>query len=115
MDEPATISTIARVRGWLLIIIGASLSVGIGLIAAFLASTITHYGRPGGTHWTGDHEMTLKVFELFTALFVFGLVSIAGGMFQLKRGRASWLAMLVLLALVGVVYFLGQDVMRLGR
>ena len=108
-------STIARVRGWLLIILGGCLSLGVGVIAILVASTIGHNELPGRSHWTGSHEMTVRVFELFATLFVFGIVSIGGGTFQLRRGRPSWLAMLVMLALVAVMYFVGQEIMRAGR
>ena len=108
-------STIARVRGWLLIILDGCLSLGVGVIAIFVASTIGHNELPGRSHWTGSHEMTMRVFELFATLFVFGIVSIGGGTFQLRRGRPSWLAMLVMLALVAVMYFVGQEIMRAGR
>lgn len=113
--ESATVSTISRLRGWLLIFLGACLSIGITGFAIFIASTITHHDQPGSTHWTGSHEMTVRVFELFATLFVFGIVSIVGGIFQLRRGRASWMAMLVLFGLVAIMYFIGQDIMRLGR
>jgi hypothetical protein len=109
--DPAMTSKISRIRGWLLIVIGSSLSVGIALIAAFLASTIMRNDQPGGTHWTGSHEFTVRVFELFATVFVFGLVALAGGIFQLRRGRPSWLAIILLLALVAVMFFLGRQIM----
>ena len=111
--EPAEIPTIARIRGWLLIVVGACLSTGMAALAAFMASTIARGDRPGGTHWTGSHNMTIRVFELFATIFVFGLVSVAGGIFQLRSGRASWLAMFGMFALIAVMYFLGQSVMQM--
>jgi uncharacterized membrane protein len=86
--------------------------MGIALIAAFLAWTIAYNDLPGRTHWTGSHEMTVKVFELFAAVFVFGLVAIGGGILQLRRGRPSWAALALLLGLVVVMYFLGQGIMH---
>src|SRR5665811_812550 len=70
---PAVQSRISCIRGWLLVVIGAFLSLGMSLLAAYLAWTITRNDQPGGTHWTGSHEMTVKVFELFATIFVFGL------------------------------------------
>src|SRR5258707_11810633 len=112
--EPALISTISRIRGWLLIVIGSLLSIGIGVIAAFLASTIAHNDEPGTAHWTGTHEFTIRVFELFAVVFVFGLVALVGGIFQLRRGRASKLAIVVMLILVAVMFFLGQGIASTG-
>jgi len=107
--DPALISKISRIRGWLLIVLGSLLSVGIAVMATILALTI-HNDQPQGSHWTGSHEFTVHVFELFAAVFVFGLVALAGGIFQLRRGRASWPAMIVLIALVLVMFFLGQQI-----
>ena len=109
------LSKASRIRGWLLIIVGTCLSVGMATVAAFLALTIAHKDQPGGTHWTGIHEMTVRTFELLTTVFIFGAVAVAGGSFQLRRGRPSWLTMLILLGLVAVMCFLGRDIMLSGR
>jgi cell division protein FtsW (lipid II flippase) len=108
MDTAPT-SKISRIRGWLLIVLGSLLSAGIAVIAAILASTINN-DQPSGSHWTGNHEFTVRVFELFAAVFVFGLVALAGGIFQLRSGRASWPALIVMLALVAVMFFLGKQI-----
>ena len=113
--DPEMVSKLSRIRGWLLILLGTCLIVGMALIAAFLASTIAHNGQPGGTHWSGSHEMTVSTFELLATVFIFGAVAVAGGIFQLRRGRPSWLAMVVLLGLVVVMCVLGRDIMQLGR
>jgi len=57
------VSKAVRIRGWLLIILGACVSVGMAISAAFLALTIAHNDQLGGTHWTGSHEMRIKTFE----------------------------------------------------
>ena len=54
------VSKVSRIRGWLLIILGTCLSVGMVVIGAFLVWTIAHNDRPRGTHWTGSHEVTVK-------------------------------------------------------
>ena len=112
--EPTGIPTIARIRGWLLIILGVCLSVGMAALAVYMGSVMNN-NQPGGSHWTGSHEMTVRVFQLFASIFVFGLVSIGGGVFQLRRGRPSWLAMIILIVLVVVMYFLGQNIMQMPR
>jgi hypothetical protein len=87
----------------------------MAVIGAFLALTIAHNDRPGGTHWTGSNEMTVRTFELFATVFVFGAVAVVGGTFQLRHGRPSSLAIIVLLGLVVVMCFLGREIMQLGR
>jgi hypothetical protein len=59
--------------------------------------------------------MTVSTFELLATVFIFGAVAVAGGIFQLRRGCPSWLAMVVLLGLLVVMCFLGRDIMQLGR
>jgi ABC-type Na+ efflux pump permease subunit len=113
--DAAVVSKVSRIRGWLLIILGACLSVGMAAIIAFLAWTIAHNDRPSGTHWTGSHEMTVRTFELLATVLIFGAVAAIGGSFQLQHGRPNWLAMLVLLGLVAVMCFLGREIMQLGR
>ncbi len=108
----APIPRISRIRGWMLIVLGLSLGVGIALIAGLLASRILHYEGRGFTHWRGSHDFTVHVFELFAAVFVFGLVALAGGIFQLRRGRPNRLAIILMLALVVVMIFLGQQIVR---
>ena len=110
--DTTPISTVARVRGWLLILLGSCLSIGLAAITVYLSLTILHNDQPGGTHWTGSHEMTVKVFSLFATIFVFGLVAIGAGIFQLQRGRPNWLALGILAGLVLVMYLLGQSIMQ---
>jgi asparagine N-glycosylation enzyme membrane subunit Stt3 len=109
--ETVVASKISHIRGWILIILGSLLTVGIAGIAAFLASTIAHHDAGNSTRWTGSHDFTVTVFELFAAIFVFGLAALGGGIFQLRRGRPSKLAMLGMLILVVVMFFLGKGIM----
>lgn len=110
--DPAVQSKISRIRGWLLVVLGLGLSLGMTVLATFLAWTIAYNDQPGGTHWTGSHQMTVKVFELFATIFVFGLVAIGAGILQLRRGRPNWIAVALLLGLVVMMDFIGQDIMR---
>lgn len=115
MNQVAPVSTVARIRGWLLAVLGVSLSVGMAVFAIYFASVINHNDPSGGAHWNGSHDMTVRVFELLATIFTFGVVAIAGGIFQLRRGRASWIASLILLGLVCLMYLLGQDITKFGR
>jgi hypothetical protein len=108
-------SRISRIRGWLLVVLGSCLSAGMALFAAFLAWTIANNDRPGGTHWTGTHDFTVQVFELLATVFVFGLVAVGGGIFQLRHGRPSWPAAIVLVGLVAVMFFIGHGMMNTPR
>lgn len=108
--DPAIVSKISRIRGWVLIVLGSLLSVGIAVIAAILASVIAQGDQTGASHWTGSHDFTVHVFELFAAVFVFGVVALGGGIFQVRRGRASWPAVILMLVLLGAMFYLGQQI-----
>jgi len=110
--EPATVAVISKVRGWVLVVLGTGLSVGMAVIGVYLGWIIAHNDRPAGTHWTGSESFTARVFDLLAVIFVFGLVAVGAGIFQLKRGRPSKLAILVLLLLGVVMYFLGESLTR---
>ena len=104
--DPTPAAKVVRVRGRLGIVLGSSLIIGIPVIAARLASIVMNPDELGKPRWTGSHDFTAHVFELFATIFVFGLVVLAGGVFQLRRGRNSRLAMTFLIVLVVVMLFL---------
>ena len=109
----ATAAGASRIRGWLLVVLGSCLGLAAALLAAFLGWTIAGYQYPRTTHWTGSHEMTIQVFVLFATVFVFGLVAAAAGVFQLRRGRVSWLANSILLVLAAMMVLIGYRIMNL--
>jgi hypothetical protein len=106
--EPVTRTP--RIRGWTLLIIGASLSIGMAALSCYLGQMIMNGNQPGMNHWTGSHVFTVRVLELFGAVFLFGLVALAGGIVILKRGRISKLVFVILLALVAVMFYLGATI-----
>jgi hypothetical protein len=108
-------SGMARIRGWLMIALGLFLSIGMALFGAYLGSIIANNDQPGGTHWTGSHDFTAQVFKLLAIVFVFGLVSVGGGVFQLRRGRPSWPITIVLLGLVAAMFLIGHGLMNSAK
>jgi len=110
MLQLSPVSSIAKIRSWILITVGVALTIGMAVISGFLGWTIAHNDQHGGAHWTGTPAFTNRVFELFASIFVFGLVAAMGGIFQLKTGRPSKLAFLLLLALIGLMAYLGQSI-----
>jgi len=95
------------------VVFGSCLSLGAALLAVFLTWTIAGYQYPRATRWTGSHEMTIQVFVLFATVFVFGLVAAGAGVFQLRRGRVSWLANSILFVLAAMMVFIGYRIMNL--
>ena len=105
-----------RTRGWLLIVLGLMLSLGMAGLSFCLWRTIHYPGHSGGTsHWTGSVEMTDRTFQLFGTIFTFGLVCLATGIFQVRTGRRNMIAVALLLLLVGLMIFLGNQIMQLAH
>ena len=105
-----------RARGWVLIALGPMLSIAMAVISFYLWRTIHYQGQLGSTsRWNGSSEMTARTFQLFGTIFVFGLVCVAAGIFQLRTGRRNVIFLILLLVLVGVMFLLGRQVMQLAR
>jgi hypothetical protein len=101
-----------RIRRWLLVIIGLALSLSMAVISFFFGSAVLYSGQPGHGEYIGTHQFTVRVLELFATVFVFGLVALAGGIFQLRRGRTSIVTMFLLLGLVVLMFYLGQTIVK---
>src|SRR5450432_804150 len=105
-----------RARGWVLIILGPMLCVAMAVIPFTIWRTIHYQGQLGSTsRWNGSAEMTARTFQLFGTIFIFGLVCLGAGIFQLRTGRRNMIFLVALLVLVGVMILLGRDVMQLAR
>ena len=103
-----------KFMGWLSVVTGTALAGGIGFIAYYLHGVVTHAGDPGGrTRWTGGPEFTRLVFELFGAVFVFGLAAVVAGAYQIRRGRQHRGLAAVMFAVLVAMFYLGYRVMTL--
>ncbi len=105
-----------RARGWVLIVLGPMLCLAMAVISFSIWRTIHFQGQLGSTsRWNGSAEMTARTFQLFGTIFVFGLVCVGAGIYQLRTGRRNLIFVVALLVLVGVMIFLGRNVMQLAR
>jgi hypothetical protein len=99
-----------------LIVLGLALSFGMAGLSFYLWRTIHYPGQSGGTsRWTGGAEMTARTFQLFGTIFAFGLVCVATGFFQVRTGRRNMMMVVLLLLLVGLMIFLGNQIMGMAR
>ena len=105
-----------RMRGWLLVALGPMLSLAMAGLSFYLWRTIHFPGQSGGaSRWTGSAEMTARTFQLFGTIFVFGLACLATGIFQVRTGRRNVISVVLLLLLVGLMFFLGNQIMQMVR
>lgn len=96
-----------KVLGWLLIVLGLFLGVFMGWITHFMVGVVNAPTEPGSLpHWTGSHEITVRMFWLFGTVILFGVVSFANGIWCLRH-RAFQPVLRLLMLLLGVALFVG--------
>ena len=84
----------------------------MAVIAFSLHATIVHGSDPGArSHWNGGPEFTRTMFELFGAVFLFGLVALAAGVFQVSTGRRSRVSVTLMLLVVAAIIYLGYGIL----
>lgn len=103
---PMLLARASRVRGWLLLLLGLSLAIGMGVITLGVLPSML---RPGvemadGSRFTGTAEEARLFLTLFAGLVAFGLLMAANGVFHIATGRMNRLfQVLGLLAFAGIV------------
>ena len=96
-----------RALGFLLVVLGMGLAAGTALIAFVISNAIAHGGQPGvRTRWNGNPDLTRVTFQIFAALFLFGLDALAAGIYQVRTGRRNpWLIGIMVLLLLAIPLF----------
>lgn len=102
-----------RVRGWLFITVGTALSIAMAALAVYLWVVVNN-ASTGGATWTGSHDFTVHTLQLFGVVFVFGLVAMAAGIYQLRQARTSRVSIVLLIILVGIMLYLARTLMTVG-
>ena len=98
------------VRAWISIVLGAALAVGIGALTFWFNGIVNHWPGAGNTHWNGSPALTTAVFQLFATIILFGMVSLAGGIYQLRKKRMSRVALALMIILIIAMGFLGRQI-----
>jgi hypothetical protein len=99
-----------RIRGWILVVLGAVASIGIVALGVYLWTLISSE-TANGWPWRSSYEFTIHTLELFVDVFIFGLVAAAAGIYQLRQNRTSQTAMVLLLILMALMFYLGSTMM----
>lgn len=101
-----------RVMGAILLVIGLFLVALMGTIAYFVADIIAHTDDPGATtRFDGGPKEIAIIFGIFGLVIAFGAACMAGGLWQVVRGRRNkkiTMAVLVIAVLLGAVAGLVQ-------
>jgi hypothetical protein len=95
-------------RAILLLICGVLLAGGMGVIMLKIGPSMLNPGveAPDGSSFTGTTDQARLFLILFAAVFVFGLVAIANGIFMLVTRRQSKGFIIVTLGLATVLIIL---------
>lgn len=97
-------------RAMVLVACGVILIVMMGGITLMTAPMMLNPGAetPGGSSWAGTLEQGQVALALFGVVILFGFVSLANGVYQLKTGREHkvfiWLTLALAALLVAVIF-----------
>ncbi len=108
-------ATTVRRLGWVLVITGAFLVIFMGWITFVVTGIITQANEPGATsRFTGGPEMLLLMYGIFGFVILFGLVALAGGLWQVKYGKRNKKLAYLIFGL-GIVFIILGWLVRLSR
>ncbi len=96
-----------RIRrlGIVAVVMGIFLVGMMAVITAVVAPIMLSVGSgTNGAKFEGTPEQGLLIMGLFGVIFVFGLVAIASGIFQIVTGRRSIVIVVIVIALALVLY-----------
>jgi MFS family permease len=93
-----------RIAGWVLLVCGVFLAGFMSYLWAVLAPSMSHPGdTAGATTFNGTAEQARAILNTFGAVIVFGLGSIAYGLWMIVTGRRSIAMMIGVLVLAAVL------------
>ena len=98
-----------RRLGWVQLLIGVFLVGLMGTITFNLAPLMLRTGEPAasGARFTGTAEQAQLILGLFGLVILFGLTSMASGLWQIKTGRRNKWIFILMLALVVLLVLAG--------
>ncbi|MEO7252304.1 MAG: hypothetical protein ABIW30_06835 [Arenimonas sp.] len=98
----------ARRFGGVQVVLGLLLTSGLGLLLRILTPTLLRAGHSvGGTRFNGSKAQALGVFAILLAVFVFGLITLVYGAWQVRTGGRSPRVVAVMVAIAGTLYVVG--------
>src|SRR6266542_743362 len=104
-----------RIRrlGIVAVVLGVFLVGMMAVITAVVAPIMLSAGsETNGAKFEGTPEQGLLILGLFGVIFVFGLVAIASGIFQIVTGRRSLVIVVIVIALAAVLYVMATAVRK---
>ena len=97
----------ARRIGWFQIMLGGFLVALMSVITIVVSTIISGAATPGeGPRFTGSPSDVMFIYGIFAIVIAIGLVSIAGGIMQIRSGKANKLILFLILALAIAFYIM---------
>lgn len=95
-----------RTLGALMIFLGSFLIIFMGYISLWMYNVILHPETANGAKFTGDNNELLLIAAVFGFVFLFSLVAVINGFWQLIFGRRNMI--LVWIIIVFGIIFIGS-------
>jgi len=96
MQTGPEIATRNRRLGWLMVVLGLFLALGVGFLTVVLGPAMLH----PGTSFTGTSQEGINYLILFGLVILFGINSLVGGLRMIRAGRPSRLTFGLTIGLV---------------
>lgn len=104
-----------RRLGWVLVLLGAFLVLFMGTITVGLIRLIAAAQAPDAqVHFNGSPEMLLLIYGIFGLVILFGVVSMVGGIWQIRYGKQNKKLAYIVLAM-GLLFLVIGWVFRFSR
>ncbi|MEP7339868.1 MAG: hypothetical protein ABI977_19165 [Acidobacteriota bacterium] len=79
-----------RTLGWVLVVIGAALTIFMAWLSVVVGQAILLPNLPGTTaRFTGGPNMVLFIAGIFGVVLAIGIASFSAGLFQIRNGRRN--------------------------
>lgn len=105
-----TTSGQTKLLGFVLLVFGAGLVILMGVIIVLAAGTMNKPAGASGARFAGTDSDAFLVFLALGFVMVFGLTSVAAGLWQLLYVRRNKILIRVLIAL-GVIFLIGAPML----
>jgi hypothetical protein len=93
-----------RLRGWVTLIIGLALAIGVSALAIHLAPSLLHSGMAdGSTMFNGTQNQGRLVLLLFGVIIAFAIIAFLNGFYMVRTGTRHRLLFGLMIAMVVIL------------
>jgi hypothetical protein len=101
-------STQNRIRGWILLLIGAGVSIAMAYLMVLIGGIMAHSNEPGATtRYSGTAWQAFGIFGVLGLVLLFGVCAGIAGAFQILYGERNWIWIRRAVLIAGVLWLIG--------